>query len=318
MPLPHLPLVTMFFKTGETGWSESHVYMTAPTGSPRPIYGIVPIATALATARAGMLAYNIILYRIRASWLDVWRDSVYPTPPTISLGAPNSLIPNIPYYNFGGAVLPPGDPWDVASFRLEETELYRGEEVISGYPDGMLSQNLTFPFGGAYASYSDPTKAYFNLLTGCAGPGQPSAGGPWGTLVRVKAGDGATAQTIVSIAYTAGPPFGWIFTLTAPPTVTPGQAVRVLGVTQNPANPKTKYNGTWNVLSVTGNTFTVAYPLAGPTYIAYCTDATATPIVLQARAYTNWLFDGTTHRKRGVPSDRPHGRRKRSVPTAVV
>jgi hypothetical protein len=318
MPLPHLVKMTMFFKTIETGWTESHILMTAPSGSPRPIYGAIDPATTLAVFRAQMLGWGPLLYRVKLSWLDVWRDSVYATPPRVAIGTGSPVPVGVPYYNSTAGNTQTGDPWDVASFRIEETENYRGEEPISGYPDGMLSQNTVFPFAAPFSFMATPTTTYFNALTGQTQYNVPSAGGLWGSLVRAKDADGPAPVVVSSIAYTAGPPFGWTYTCAAAHGLVAGDSVRVLGVQQPPGQIKTKFNGTWNVLSVAGLTFTVAYDLAGPSYVAICQDATSQKIQLIAKAYTNWTFDGTTHRKRGVPSDRPHGRRKRSVPTGVV
>lgn len=318
MALPHLVKLTMYFKYQETGWTESHILMTAPTGTPRPIYGARQQATNLAVLRANFLGWGPLLYRVKLSWLDVWRDSIYADPPAINTGTGSPQPTGVPYYNTNPSVGMVGDPWDVASFRIEETENYRGEEPISGMPDGLLSQTLSFPFPTPYTAYSTAAQLYFNTLCGTTGPGMPSAGGPWGTLVRLKSPDGPADSDITSVAYTAGPPFGWVFTTVGALGLQQGDAVRVLGISQPPNLPRTKFNGTWNVLNPTAFTFTVAYAQAGPSYVGLCGDATAQLIVLGAQAYTSWNFDGTTHRKRGVPSDRPHGRRKRSVPTAAV
>ena len=115
---PHVPSVIMFFKIGETGWSEQHLYVGAGVNS---LYDLQPIASQLAFLRSAMLAYGITLYRVRTSYIDVWRDSLYAEPPIVSIGnviAFPTVPVNTPFYNNGQVPLPPGDPWDVVLFRL--------------------------------------------------------------------------------------------------------------------------------------------------------------------------------------------------------
>ena len=144
------------------------------------------------------------------------------------------------------------------------------------------------------------------------------AGGNWGSLVRAKGSDGPASQDVVTITYHVGPPTGWDVQLPIAPTFTSGASIRILGVQQNPITPNSKINGTWNVTSITGDTVFIRYDQANPQAGFIANTGTVQEIQLIAKPYTNWLFDGTSHRKRGIPSDRPHGRRKRSVPTAVV
>jgi hypothetical protein len=296
--------VRMNFQSGNVGWSESHFLngITDITG--------VPCYTAmlnLAYARAKLLdgATALMIYVV-ASLEGISRDVRY-------LAAADLPIPSGGVYNGGNSslqngwgFLSPHVSWPIKLLDANENEICIS--YVAGY---LTATSATGP-----GPYQSTGKLPGNALTTYA---DFLATGPYGAASRVwpVGVQTPTNSTVMTGQPTYTPAAGSVppiltFNVTNPGvggTVIPGGYFRVWGLKYSAPQNRLRLNGTYQAQTVTGTAVTAYVPRlrAAPTFGLSPGYVQASGYAIQD--YSSFTLDPMTHRKRGVGSDRPRGRR---------
>ena len=139
-----MPKLTMFFKDGEYGWSETHYYATVNA----PLETVLLQGKVLATVRSTLLGNQPRLTYLRVSYDDVWRDSLIDSRSSdvmVNTDGPDAEI-----------------PYSVILVRGNSGTLYRKSIYVSGIADSAIVD----PAGPKLtADYLKAFKKYFTALT---------------------------------------------------------------------------------------------------------------------------------------------------------
>lgn len=297
---------TMFFKQGKSGWSEVLVMDSAKFKTLQDANTEVTRQGGLGQRRVALLGDDASLIGIRLSKFGVWRDSLYTAN---AAGQPPGKIwlspaPSTP--------APAVNPWDAITVRLECGESYRRLVYLSGVPDVQYSKPDPTQWG---SQFQDNWGKYFDYLTGQSG----FTPGNYGTMVSSKDTSDPPPKNI-STQPNSAPTLSNAtnqsqITLSSTDNtfkVVQGQKVRILGVRGQPGIDLRKWNGIFTVINGNiANQFTIAAKINSDAATFAKLDWTQayvwvpTPVF---QPFTNWEFEGKTHRKRGVAFGTPRGR----------
>lgn len=298
MPVPNAK-ATMFFAQGSHGWSESHYCETPNPGS---LQAILNEAIAfMCKYRSQLLGGGAQLIGVRASFDEIWRDSLVENFSGQSANV-NVVAPS----NFS-LTNPADNPWYVTTVRLNMGDAYRKLVYLSGMPASQQPSNIAQYTGG----FGPLFKAYFQYLVG----EKPSKNGfRWGTKVTTKNEDAVPTPNISGIVYATTPTLSMaVYPSTPIPGLTPGQRVRILGLTLPKGAGRNSANGVFTVQSPVpsdGTYFTVKPRFAlGRTPINWSKGYYF--IMGEAvKPYTSWSWENQTEKKRGLVTGQDHGRLK--------
>jgi hypothetical protein len=319
MPITTTPAirVTLFFKDGETGWSESH-YDTQRT----TLLGAISTAsTVLAPARQRLLANGPWLQYIRASFDFTFRDAqvaFLPAPAISTQQIIGQIVTGFGQYinNPAWSTLSAAVDWTCALIRGVGGDLYRKNIYISGIP------------------YVDPTddgapQLDAALVAAAQNFGNVLFNNGYGFPTWARTAPLALAPVQISSITQPLPGQPWLFTCAVPhnlpanfnPAATNWRAflhgLKFVPIIGTPARPSPSPNGGYRFNYVTATTFTLPtwiYPgsLQGNT-LSYVPNSGS--VQAQQRAFITYqsaaggiLLERFTHRKRGRPFDSPRGR----------
>jgi hypothetical protein len=305
--------VTMFFSMQNFGWTESHFYL----GAGAAIDSFDNQARALAKARSALLGAKgpdksqgaPILTTVRISNDTIYRDSHIVTLNEVD-GGPLNMIGSIKAGSVPGSNV--ADFENVAiKIRAESGVLKRAFFYLCGVPQGVNEFGNVVNLGGV-AGFPDLFGQFRSILT---------TGGSWGfrsKVIPAVAGPTVPIGLARSIAITreAVDPGRLVITNATIAGVVAGSYVTLKNWTMRSRSYQ-PVNGTYQVGAVSaGNAGQALYTLNGtegrdPTEVVGLGAMFA--VSYEYLPYTNVFATSIVSRKRGVGSEKPHGRR-RSAP----
>lgn len=284
----------MFFKQGQFGWTESHIYTKSASETLLAVEE--ECIKYLCPLRAKLLGAGAELFACRVSYNLKWRDSQFAT----SRGAGAGVI-NAPLSDYGKAH-PADNPYSVTTVRMTAGDDYRKLVYVSGQPAATQPYPSDAPFPD---DYKVDWNKYFAYLAG-----QSSRNSFWGSIFSTKPADNPPVPNILTATFTAGPPSIMTYGINpVPVNLKPGAKVRILGIKYGQGGKVTRINGVFPVDTVGALNFTVRLdePLDAM-FPVDCRSAYYHVIDQTAVAYTDYEWENQTHRKRGRPFGGPAGR----------
>jgi hypothetical protein len=296
----------MFFKQGNSGWSEVLTMNPATFSTLAAAQKEVVGNGNLVQLRAQLLGFGAQFVGIRLSKFGVWRDSNYTA---ANSGTPSGNIFAAPgYLN----TFPAANPWDALTIRLECGDSYRRLVYLGGVPQYQFAQ----PVGGPYQqTWGNALNSYFNYLTGKLN----FTAGKYGTMVSSKNVADPPSSNIQTapgqnptFAVVGGQPQVTLAPSDSTAGITQGQKIRILGVRGQPGLDLRKWNGIFTVVNgQVGKSFTFIAKVTPDQATFAKLDWTQAYLFVpkpQFQAFTDWDFENYTHRKRGVAFGTPRGR----------